>query len=54
VAEPAIALSWIKEYIDALIAGAARFPEGSKMHDAILIRADHAMDMVKSWKETHG
>jgi hypothetical protein len=45
---------WIQKYVDTLLAFAVRFPEGSKMRDAALLRADHAMDLLKAWKERQG
>ncbi len=40
---------WIKAYIDQLLEIAGKFPEGP-MRDAALLRADHAMDLVKAYR----
>lgn len=47
----AIPLAWIKAHVDTLIKVAASYPDG-KMQEAIALRADHIMDMVKAWKES--
>lgn len=44
---------WIKEYVDTLLRFAERLPEGSPMRDSTLLRADHAMDLVKAFREGH-
>lgn len=41
---------WIKTYVDALLGAASRWPEGA-MRTAALLRADHAMDLVKAFRE---
>jgi len=41
---------WIKHYVDVLIASAAKL-EPSKFRDAILLRAEHAMDLVKAYRD---
>lgn len=41
---------WIKQYVDKLLLTAEKLPEG-KMRDAILLRIDHAMDLVKAFRE---
>ena len=52
--EQAIPLDWIKGYVDTLLALAAKFDEVSAMRNAVMLRADHAMDLVKAWKESRG
>lgn len=42
---------WIKKHIDILLDCAKRFPEGSPMRAAVLLRAEHIMDMVKAFRE---
>jgi hypothetical protein len=41
---------WIKIYVDQLLAMAEKLPYGA-LRDACLLRADHAMDMVRAWRE---
>lgn len=41
---------WIKEYVDKLLMMAEKFGPGA-MQNAALLRADHAMDMVKAFRE---
>lgn len=41
---------WCKTYVDTLLACAERMPMGA-MRDAALLRADHAMDLVRAWRE---
>jgi hypothetical protein len=43
---------WIKEYVDKLIEVAKAFDHKSDMHKAVLLRADYAMDLVKSFRES--
>jgi hypothetical protein len=50
MSEPSIPESWIKGYVDRMLALAAKFPDG-KMREAVLSRADHAMDLVKAYRE---
>lgn len=47
----AIPEKWIRNYIDQLLDVAKGLPENSLMREAILLRADHTMDMVKAWQE---
>ena len=42
---------WIKDYVDKLLFMAAKLDVGP-FRDAILLRADHAMDLVKAWRES--
>lgn len=42
---------WIRDYVDSLLRAAELWPEGSLMREAALLRADHAMDLVKSFRE---
>lgn len=42
---------WIKEYVDTLIAYAAKIGPDTAMGKAALERADHAMDLVKGYRE---
>jgi len=41
---------WVKHYVDQLLKWAQLCPEG-KLRDATLLRADHAMDLVKAFRE---
>lgn len=41
---------WVKKYVDQLLECARKFNTGP-MRDAMLLRADHVLDMVKAWKE---
>jgi len=49
MSEPAIPEEWIKSYVDKLLHLAGVLAPGT-MRDACLLRADHAMDMVKAWR----
>ena len=42
---------WIRDYVDQLIAASKLFGD-SRMGNAALERADHVMDMVKSFRGT--
>ena len=42
---------WIKGYVDQLIKIAGELERDSPMQLALLIRADHVMDMVKAYRE---
>lgn len=46
-----ISQEWIKNYVDQLLAYAEKLPEGNTMRVAAMMRADHAMDLVKAWRE---
>ena len=52
--EKAIPEEWIKNYVDSLLKAAERFGSNSPMGTAALIRADHAMDLVKAFREVGG
>lgn len=41
---------WVKQYVDALLNFAGKAGPGP-MQSAALLRADHAMDLVKAWRE---
>lgn len=43
---------WIKKYVDQMLEIAGKFPEGSAMRAAAMLRADHAMDLVKAFRES--
>jgi hypothetical protein len=45
----AIPDAWIKQYVDQLLAVAERLPHGP-MRDAVLLRIDHVLDLVKAWR----
>lgn len=45
----AIPEDWIKDYVDTLIQAAQRLEPGG-FRDAILSRADHALDLVTAWR----
>ncbi len=42
---------WLKNYIDTLLKLAGELPPGG-LRDATLLRVDHAMDLVKAFKES--
>lgn len=42
---------WIKRYVDQLREVASKWPVSSSMHAALVMRADHVMDLVKAWRE---
>lgn len=46
-----IAQKWIKQYVDELLEFAKRVGPESTMGVAAMLRADHAMDLVKAWRE---
>lgn len=41
--------AWIKHYVDQMLDIATKLT--GPMRDAALLRADHAMDLVKAWRE---
>lgn len=43
---------WIKKYVESLLRVAQKFPEASSMRQASMLRADHAMDLVKAFRES--
>lgn len=47
----AIPEEWIKKYVDTLTDTAASLPVGP-FRDAVAMRAEHAMDLVKAWRES--
>lgn len=42
---------WIKNYVDQLLAVGSKLAPGL-MRDAALLRAEHAMDLVKAWRDS--
>lgn len=44
---------WIKKYADTILAVASELPEGPP-RDAVALRAEHAMDLVKAYRESIG
>ncbi len=50
--QDAIPETWIKRYMAQLLWCAAKFKDGSAMQIAALQRADHAMDIVKAYRDT--
>lgn len=42
---------WIKEYVDKILDIASQLPSNSAMCNALLLRAEHAMDLVKAFRE---
>jgi hypothetical protein len=46
-----ISEDWIKSYIDALLKGASLLPPG-RFQDAVLLRAEHVMDLVDAHRES--
>jgi hypothetical protein len=47
----AIPEEWIKKYVDQLLGVAGKLEPGL-LRDAVLIRADQTMDLVKAWRES--
>jgi hypothetical protein len=43
---------WIRDYVDKILALAKEFPDESLMRTTCLLRAEHAMDLVKSFRES--
>ena len=43
---------WVKKYVDKLIDMAKQFDENSLMRTTCLMRAEHAMDLVKAFRES--
>lgn len=41
---------WIKDYVDKIITLAVNFPDDSLMRTQCLLRAEHAMDLVKAFR----
>lgn len=41
---------WIKRYVGTLLEAAGKLQPGA-FRDAVILRADHAMDLVKAWRE---
>ena len=41
---------WIKDYVDTMLSLAQRFND-NKMRDACALRAEHAMDLVRAFRE---
>ena len=48
----AIPEEWIKRYVDQWLE-IARILERGPMYESALLRADHAMDLVKAWRSRH-
>ena len=44
--------AWIKSYIDQLMSVAKDLDEHSPMRAELMLRADHAMDLVASYRES--
>jgi hypothetical protein len=42
--------AFVKRYVDTLLGCADQLPAG-RMRDAVALRADHVMDLVKAWRE---
>jgi hypothetical protein len=42
---------WIRDHVDKMLLLAATLPAGSPMRTAIVLRAEHTMDMVQAWQE---
>ncbi len=49
--ENSIPEQWIKESIDTMLEIAAKFNDGP-MRKAAMLRAEHAMDLVKAYRES--
>lgn len=49
---PVIPEDWIRDYVDQLLDFAGGCPEGG-LKQAVMLRADHVMDLVKAWREKH-
>lgn len=43
---------FIKQYVDTLLTMASRLEANGTMYEATLLRADHAMDLVKAWRHS--
>jgi hypothetical protein len=43
---------WIRDYVDKLVHTARDLPEKGRMRNAVLLRADHIMDMVDAFHES--
>jgi len=43
--------SWVQDYVDQLLRVAKKFDPGSAMRAATLLRVEHALDMVKAYRE---
>lgn len=43
--------AWIKRYVDQVIEMAGKLDDGG-MRDATLLRAEHAMDLVRAWQSS--
>lgn len=41
---------WVKNYIDVLLGVAQQLPDGV-FKDAVLLRVDHVMDLVKAFRD---
>lgn len=50
VSEP-IPQEWIRSYVDELLKLAKAFDDHSAMHAHALLRAEHAMDLVKAFRD---
>ena len=46
-----IPVQWIRDSIDILLLSAEKLPEGI-FRDAIMLRADHYMDLIDSWVDS--
>lgn len=46
-----IPIEWIHHMIDQLLIAAKKLPENDVMRTACLVRAEYAMDLLKSWDD---
>lgn len=42
---------WIKNYVDSILSLGGELPPGT-FRDAVLLRADHAMDLVRAYRDS--
>lgn len=43
---------WVRKYVDTMLAMAGKIGPDTAMGQAALLRAEHAMDLVKAWRES--
>lgn len=55
VSEKSIPLHWVQIYVDRLLQSANEMGPQTAMGQAMILRANHAMDLVEAWeKNTRG
>ena len=45
-----VSQEWINDYVGQLLETAKSLPEDSALHQALLRRAEYAMDLVTAWR----